>query len=187
MPGIGVNIAIMKDGKILLTKREDFEIWCLPGGGVNEGETLAQAAIRETREETGLEVELVRLVGVYSRPRWTNESPHVLLFAARPVGGVLRPNPSEVLEARYFGAQEIPTDLVVDHALRIQHAFSGAGGSLVWVQDTPWPLPSGLPREELYRMRDESGVSKRDFYLTYFGESDPGRNRPEIHPEREDG
>lgn len=183
MPGIGVNIAIIKDGKILLTKREDFEIWCLPGGGVDEGETLAQAAIRETREETGLEVELLRLVGVYSRPRWTNESPHVLLFAARPVGGELKLNPDEVLEARYFGPQEIPADMVVDHALRIQHAFSEAGGSLVWVQDTPWPLPAGLSREELYRMRDGSGMSKRDFYLHLFGEHDSGRNRPEIGKE----
>ena len=41
---LGVNIAIFQDRKILLTKREDFEVWCLPGGAVDEGETIAQAA-----------------------------------------------------------------------------------------------------------------------------------------------
>lgn len=184
MPSIGVNIAILDEGKILLTKREDFEIWCLPGGSVDEGESLAQAAVREAREETGLEVKLERLVGIYSRPRWRDESTHVVLFAARPAGGSLRPDPQEVLEARFFGPQEIPSDLVVDQALRIEHAFSGAGGSLVWLQDTPWPLPHGLSRDEFYRMRDESGMSRRDFYLHYFGNQDPHRNRSEIDVSR---
>ena len=42
MPILGVNIAIIQDGKVLLTKRRDFEVWCLPGGEVDAGETLAQ-------------------------------------------------------------------------------------------------------------------------------------------------
>ena len=67
MPGIAANVAVIQDGKILLTKREDFEVWCLPSGGVEDGESLAEAAIRETKEETGVDVELTRLVGVYSR------------------------------------------------------------------------------------------------------------------------
>ncbi|NTU57100.1 MAG: NUDIX domain-containing protein, partial [Anaerolineales bacterium] len=47
MPGLAVNVAVIHEGKILLTKREDFETWILPSGGVEEGESLAQAAIRE--------------------------------------------------------------------------------------------------------------------------------------------
>ena len=43
MPFLGVNVAILEDGKILLTRREDFEVWCLPGGGVDDGESVAQA------------------------------------------------------------------------------------------------------------------------------------------------
>ena len=70
MAGFGVNIAILKDGKILLTKREDFEVWCLPGGIVEPGESVVEAAVREAREETGLEVGLTRLVEIYSRPNW---------------------------------------------------------------------------------------------------------------------
>lgn len=87
MTPLGVNISIIQNGKILLTKREDFEVWCLPGGAVDEGESLAQAAIREAREETGLEVELTRLVGVYSRPSWNGPGMHIVSFVARPVGG----------------------------------------------------------------------------------------------------
>ena len=58
MPAITVNVAVIHENQILLTKRGDFEIWCLPSGGVEEGESVAQAAIRETKEETGLDVEL---------------------------------------------------------------------------------------------------------------------------------
>ncbi|CAN5696976.1 hypothetical protein BH10CHL1_BH10CHL1_44310 [soil metagenome] len=58
MANLGVNIAILTDNKILLTKREDFEIWCLPGGEVDPNESVAQAAMREAWEETGLTVSI---------------------------------------------------------------------------------------------------------------------------------
>ena len=73
MPTYGVEIAVFDAGKVLLIKRRDFQVWALPGGGIDAGESVAQAAVRETREETGLEVELQHLVGVYSRQTrgWT--------------------------------------------------------------------------------------------------------------------
>ena len=52
MPGLAVIVAVIDNNKILLTKREDFEVWCLPGGGVEDGESLAEAGIREAKEET---------------------------------------------------------------------------------------------------------------------------------------
>ena len=55
-------------GRILLTKRADNGLWCLPGGGLDSGESLAETCLREIREETGLSVEIVRLVGLYSNP-----------------------------------------------------------------------------------------------------------------------
>ena len=64
MSVLAVIVAIIEDGKILLTKREDVEVWCLPGGGVEDGESVAEAGIREAKEETGLDVELTSLVGV---------------------------------------------------------------------------------------------------------------------------
>ena len=89
MPGVAVNVAVIHEEKILLTKREDFEVWCLPSGGVEEGEFLAEAAIRETKEETGVDVELTRLVGVYSRLGGMPDV-HAVLYEARPIGGELQ-------------------------------------------------------------------------------------------------
>jgi ADP-ribose pyrophosphatase YjhB (NUDIX family) len=63
MPTLGVNIAILDESsRLLLTRREDFDVWCLPGGEVEAGETLMQAALREAEEETGVRVRLTHLV-----------------------------------------------------------------------------------------------------------------------------
>ena len=67
MPGIAVNIAVIHEGKILLTKREDFEVWCLPGGGVEEGRINSRGGHQRNKRRDGLDVELTSLVGVYSR------------------------------------------------------------------------------------------------------------------------
>ena len=79
----GTSVAILKDNRVLLTKREDFEVWCLPGGGVDPGESIPQAAIREAREETGLTVHLTRLVGLYGRSK--GHPQHSLCWGA-PLG-----------------------------------------------------------------------------------------------------
>jgi ADP-ribose pyrophosphatase YjhB (NUDIX family) len=57
VPIIGVNIAIFQDNRLLLTQREDFEVWRLLGGVIEPGETLAAAAMRDAKEEIGLDVE----------------------------------------------------------------------------------------------------------------------------------
>src|SRR5690349_5510262 len=61
-------IIFNNEGKFLLTKRADNGQWCLPGGAVESGESLAEACEREVFEETGLSVRVKRLVGVYSHP-----------------------------------------------------------------------------------------------------------------------
>ena len=53
---LGVNIATVDSGRILLTRREDYDVWCLRGEAVDAGETVIEAAEREMEEETGLEV-----------------------------------------------------------------------------------------------------------------------------------
>ena len=53
---LAATVAIVQDDKVLLAKREDFEVWCLPGGMVDVGESLAETAVREAHEETGLTV-----------------------------------------------------------------------------------------------------------------------------------
>ena len=89
MTEIAVNVAVLQNNKILLTQRDDFETWILPGGGVEDGESIAQAAIRETKEETGLDVELTKLVGIYSRfGNFLNG--HIVLFVGEQIGGELK-------------------------------------------------------------------------------------------------
>lgn len=74
LPAAGACIRDEK-GRILLLRRADGDIrrdglWSVPGGGIEPGERLDQAAVREVREETGLEVEPVALIGVYSDPEY---------------------------------------------------------------------------------------------------------------------
>jgi ADP-ribose pyrophosphatase YjhB (NUDIX family) len=173
---IGVNIAVFEDGKVLLTRREDFWVWCLPGGHVDPYESFAQAAVREVREEVGLEVELTRLVGLYSRPEWSNGIYHLALFAARPIGGSITPDPHEVVEAAYFDLDQLPAGLMIGQQQRILDAASGVGGSLARREVICYPPDLPIPRRELYAVRDQSGLAPAEFYARHFSvlETTPG-------------
>lgn len=64
----GVSCAIRDGERLLLTRRQDNGLWCLPGGGVDSGESWSEAAIREVYEETGLSVRVASVLGVYTDP-----------------------------------------------------------------------------------------------------------------------
>ena len=164
MPGIAVNVAVIYDGKILLTKREDFETWILPSGGVEDGESLAQAAIRETKEETGVDVELTRLVGVYSRlGSWSPG--YMILFAAKPVGGEIKCQEGETIAVEWFAFDELPNPLSLGHKRRIQDAIEGVTGTVV-LQEIKLPaMPEQMTRKELMERFSDSGLSRQEFYL----------------------
>ena len=164
MANLAVNVAVVQEGKILLTQREDFETWCLPSGGVNDGESSAQAAIRETKEETGLDVELTRLVGVYScLGDWT--SGYKILFAAKPVGGQIQCQEGETIAVEWFAYDELPSPLSLGHKRRIKDAVEGATGIVV-LQELHAPnMSNKITRKELYERRDKSGLARQEFYL----------------------
>lgn len=170
----GVNVAVIHSGQILLVKREDFDVWCLPGGHIDAGESVAQAALRETREETGIEVKLTRLVGVYSVQGGNAGGNHVILFRAEPLGGELRPQESEVVELAYFDPDQLPEPLVWWHRQRIKDALSDVGGSVAWSQQVAWPFAPDVSRESIYDLRDRSTLSRQEFYLRYFDQNDKG-------------
>lgn len=117
--------------KILLTRREDNNQWCLPGGGMEPGESASEACIREVEEETGLQVEIKRLIGVYTTPHELivyqdgNKFQLVALyFEAEIVDGELRLS-CETTEYGYFSYQEIQElDLLLNHVQRIKDAYS---------------------------------------------------------------
>ncbi len=93
-PKLMVDIVIpMKEGIVLVRRGHDpFEgQWALPGGFVEVGETVEQAAVRETEEETGLKVEITRLVGVYSEPERDPRGHNVsVAFLARTLSGQMQ-------------------------------------------------------------------------------------------------
>ena len=171
MPGLAVIVAVIEDGKVLLTKREDFEVWCLPGGGVEDGESLAEGAIREAKEETGLDIELTRLVGVYSRLGGGMRDVHAVLYTAKPIGGELQTQPHETIDVAYFPFDQLPEELLFGHKRRIQDAIQTV--KAVSVRQEIKTLSTKIyTRKELYEARDRSGLSRREFYLQQFRDAD---------------
>ena len=64
------NVIVVNDqGEILMMRRTDNDNWAVPGGGMDLGESITETAVRETREETGIECEITGLVGIYTNPR----------------------------------------------------------------------------------------------------------------------
>ncbi|MBI1801567.1 MAG: NUDIX domain-containing protein [Chloroflexi bacterium] len=179
MPVLGVSVAVLIDGQVLLTEREDFAVWCLPGGGVESGESVAQAAVREVQEETGLRVELTRLVGIYSQPRYAGGG-HSVLFAARVVGGALALNPSEVRQARAFSGNSLPDNLMWWHRQKIADALNGVGGGVARAQDLISPFPPELTRAELYALRDSGELSPAQVFAWLCRHPGPDAERLEV-------
>ncbi|RMG71994.1 MAG: NUDIX domain-containing protein [Chloroflexi bacterium] len=166
MTMFGANIAIIKDGKILLTKREDFEVWCLPGGMSEPGESQAQTAIREAKEETGYDVRLTHLVGIYAR-LGGGQDIHGALFVGEIIGGTLCPQVEEVIDTGWFTLDNLPHDLFWWHVPQIEDALNGIGGGTA-TRMLLTPAQQTNNRHELYRLRDESGLTRSEFYHQHF-------------------
>lgn len=124
-----------EEGRILLLRRSDGDnLWGFPGGGIELGERAADAVVREVREEIGLEVEPVALIGVYSNPEHSITYPNgdqvqpvIIFFECRVVGGELRPDMEEILEGRYFGPDDELPPLLPCCAAKARDAFMFQG------------------------------------------------------------
>jgi 8-oxo-dGTP pyrophosphatase MutT (NUDIX family) len=101
--------------RLLLCLHRDKNIWVAPGGLIEPGEQPADAAVRETWEETGLFVEIDGILGVYGGGDLVIDYPNGdraayvgTIFRGRVVGGNLRPDGDETLDVRYFTEEELP-------------------------------------------------------------------------------
>ncbi len=111
VPGTGVLVEM--EGGIVLVQRSQPPFagwWVLPSGYIEADESAEQAAIRECKEETGLDVELVELFGVYSFPEGPVHSGIIIFYRAHPVGGTLRPG-DDARDARVFPPHALPEQL----------------------------------------------------------------------------
>lgn len=134
---LSVSAVVWRDGSrraLLLMQRSDDSHWGLPGGYVERGESVAQAAAREVFEETGVRIAVGRLVGVYSDPAYmvidyADRRVHAvnLCFEAEAVGAGAPTTPDEALASGYFALDALPEPLVPIHRVRIEDA--AAGGS----------------------------------------------------------
>lgn len=116
---VSASALIFEEGRILLAHRRDIDWWNLPGGGMEAGETLEEAVIREVYEETGLQVEVEQLVGVYSKPQ---KQEVVLTFRCKKTGGTLHAT-EESRACRYFAPEELPANTLPKHRQRVEDAL----------------------------------------------------------------
>ena len=129
---IGVYALIFEQGRVLLAHRRDIDWWNLPGGGMELGETVDEAVRREVREETGLEVAVEYLVGVYSKPQ---KREVVLTFHCRVTGGTLTTT-EESRNCCYFVPNELPPNTLPKHRQRVEDALLDQPHAIIRAQLT---------------------------------------------------
>jgi 8-oxo-dGTP diphosphatase len=134
---------IERQGQVLLARRRDIGWWNLPGGGLEAGETVEEGLRREVLEEVCTEVELVRLVGVYSKPQ-KNEV--VLTFLCHLPNG--QPDTigtsEEVSEVGWFAPNHLPLDLLPKHRQRVADALLGQREAILRAQRSSTEEDQGL-------------------------------------------
>jgi 8-oxo-dGTP diphosphatase len=130
------------DGRIVLVRRAiepGYGKWVFPGGYVDRGEEVQLAAVREAREETGLDIRIERLLNVYSYP---GRAPVIVVYTARVTGGCLACD-EEGLEAKFFENAAIPWDQLAFRSTREALAEFLASGS---ASKSQIPNPKSQPK-----------------------------------------
>ena len=117
-PKVAAGVVVEHDGRVLLVRRNhepQYGRWAFPSGFVDAGEVVEEAAAREVREETGVEVRIEQLLGVYSS---AGDAVVFVAFAGVTGGGEPRPGDEEVMEVGLFAPDELPElAFANDHAI----------------------------------------------------------------------
>jgi len=121
-----------KKDRVLLSHRRDLDIWNLPGGHVEKGELPTEAAIRETREETGLKIKIKDLVGVYKKSRINRFD---FVFLGKVKSGKLKKSKAAD-KHRFFKLKKIPKNTLPKHKGRILDAAQDNNKPVVYRQKT---------------------------------------------------
>ena len=112
------GILLDPEGRLLLLHRTDNDMWSLPGGAVEPGETLEETAVREVREEVGLTCHTLKLFGVYSGPELYYRYPNgdevynvTISYLCRDFSGEIKVDPAEGKAAAFFAIADLPSDI----------------------------------------------------------------------------
>ena len=135
------------EGRVLLARHAHLDLWALPGGAVDPGETPQDAVVRELWEETGLMVEPVHVRGAFSGPAFHVHYPNgdqvtyvTTMFECRVTGGALRPDGEEVKDVRYVSASELPVlTITAGTALVLPRLMTP--GAPAWIPPVTWRVP----------------------------------------------
>jgi ADP-ribose pyrophosphatase YjhB (NUDIX family) len=131
---VAVTAFVLDDqGRVLLIRRTDNELWALPGGGQDFGEYISQTAVRETREEAGIDIEVIGVVGIYTNPN------HVVEYS----DGEVRQQFSICFRGRYLDGEPTTSDESSD---------------VRWVAQSEL---DGLPIHPSMRLRIDHGFERR--------------------------
>ncbi|MEV4927904.1 NUDIX hydrolase [Streptomyces roseoverticillatus] len=123
-------VVVDDEGRVLVIHKTDNNLWALPGGGHDIGESIAETAIREVREETGIDIEIEHVTGIYSNPDHVMayddgevRQQFTICFRARPTGGTLR-NSRESKDVRWVSPADLSNlNIHPSMRLRIEHGL----------------------------------------------------------------
>lgn len=129
---LGVRVLAIRGDEVLLVRMTYLKDWYLPGGGVDRGESLRTAALRELREETALEARDIELRGFYFNER-KGRSDHVALFVTRDVVEIAGAKPDhEIAEVGFFRIDQLPATTSPATRARIAEVVAGVAPAERW-------------------------------------------------------
>lgn len=138
---LGVQCAVFdEEGHVLLSRRGDLNVWNLPGGRLDTGESLEQAAIREVREETGVIVQIEKAVGLHYLADWGRLN---VIYTGWPLGGQLQKRTAETRANQYFAPDSLPD---MPWRMALEDALA---------EKRPLPRIINSPHSEVYRVRNQ--------------------------------
>ncbi|WLR50442.1 NUDIX domain-containing protein [Bacillus tianshenii] len=127
---IAVAGFVVEDEKVLVVKKRYSGLkgkWSLPAGFVDEGETMDEAALREVKEETGIECEITGLSGIRTGVIQDTISDNMVIFSMKAVGGQLQPQLTELFEAAFLSPEQLLQDRASSNMLKLflreQHTY----------------------------------------------------------------